>query len=101
MGPLYPNRGHHCYIDNEGGAVWIQWNVPPSAITSEQVIEGFLELIPAIDAAVSCLYPEFTTLWLIYVWLDSQAQLVAAVNGEAVRNENHQIMLDQMEIVYP
>lgn len=101
MDPVYPNRGHHYYIDNEGGAIWLQWNVPPFAVTTDQVLEGFLTPLRAIDAAVTCLYPEFTTLWLIYVWPNGQAELVAAVDGEAVRNEDHQVMMDLMEVIYP
>ncbi len=100
MDSAYPSRGYHYYIDDEGGAIWIQWNIPASTTTADEVREGFLAPLFRIDEAVSCLQPEFKTLWLIYVWPTGEAYLIAAVDGEAVRDQNHQRMIDLLEIVY-
>lgn len=95
------SEGSYYYIDNEGGAIWIQWTVPSLATNVSQIEEGFFTLLPAIDEAVSCLAPPFKTLWLLYVFTDGRAQLVAAIDGAAVTDEHHQMMIDLMEVVFP
>jgi hypothetical protein len=95
------NVSFHYYKQDESGEVWAQWDVPPVARTAEDINAGFFDSLPDVDAAVSCLHPPFETLWLVYVQQDGQAQWIFAVDGDAVRAEDHQEMLINLDLVYP
>ena len=54
-----------------------------------------------IVAAASCLHPPFDTLGMIYVHQDGLAQWIFAVDGDAVREDDHQEMINNLELIYP
>jgi hypothetical protein len=89
------------YTIAEEGTVWVQWDVPPVALSSQQISDNFFNPLPEIDAAVSCLYPPFDSLWMIYVHQDGEAQWIFAIDGDAVRAEDDLVLLDNLELVYP
>jgi hypothetical protein len=89
------------YTIGDEHTVWVQWDVPPVALTSQQISDNFFEPLPKIDAAVSCLYPPFDSLWMIYVHQDGEAQWIFAIDGDAVRDEDDLVMLDNLELIYP
>jgi hypothetical protein len=94
------NVSFHYYIEDES-SVWVQWDVPPVARNAQQISDSFFEPLTDIDASVSCLYPPFDTLWLIYVSESGDVLWVFAVDGDAVREEDHQDFLDNLELIYP
>jgi hypothetical protein len=98
--PARINVSSHYYIDQDGGAIWVQYDVPPYVNNAEELYNAFLAPLSAIDDAVSCLSPPFTTLWVTYVLPDGSVQIITAVNGDAVRDENHDVMIEQMEVIY-
>jgi hypothetical protein len=95
------NVSFYYYIDEEGGNIWAQWDVPPGVTSAEAMMEGFVSPLASIDEIVSCLESPLDTLWLVYVFTDGEAQLIAAVDGEAVRNSDHEVFLNSVEIIYP
>lgn len=99
--PSPTNVSFHYYIDDEGGAIWTQWLVPPSAVTTDEIVAGLLEPLVEVDEVLSCLYPPFRTLWVIYIYENGSAQLIVAVDGDAVRDEDHQVLVNHLEVVYP
>jgi hypothetical protein len=94
------NVAIYYYIEPGDASVYVQWDVPPVAQDSEQVMDYFFLPLPYIDTAVSCLYPEFDTLWLFYIRQDGEAQWVFAVDGDAVRDDDHQVLIDNLELIY-
>ncbi|OGO18219.1 MAG: hypothetical protein A2Z14_15705 [Chloroflexi bacterium RBG_16_48_8] len=94
------NVALYYYIDPDGGSVYVQWDIPPVAETAQQINDYFFIPLPTIDTAVSCLYPPFDTLWLFYVRQDGKAQWIFAIDGEAVRAEDHQEFIDHLELIY-
>jgi hypothetical protein len=94
------NVALYYYIEPEDASVFVQWDIPPVAQNAQQILDYFFLPLPYIDTAVSCLYPEFNTLWLFYIRQDGEAQWVFAVDGEAVRDDDHQVFIDNLELIY-
>jgi len=94
------NVALYYYIEPDDASVYVQWDIPPVASNPQQINEYFFLPLPYIDAAVSCLYPEFDTLWLFYLRQDGQAQWIFAVDGDFVREEDHQEMINNLEPIY-
>ena len=40
------------------------------------------------------------TLWLFYIRQDGEAQWVFAIDGDAVRAEDHEEFIDNLELIY-
>jgi hypothetical protein len=94
------NVALYYYIEPMDASVYVQWDIPSVAQDAQQITSYFFLPLPYIDDAVSCLYPEFDTLWLFYVHQDGEAQWAFAVDGDAVRDDDHQVFLDNMEVIY-
>jgi hypothetical protein len=94
------NVALYYYIEPGDASVYVQWDIPPAAESAEQILNYFFLPLPYVDNAVSCLYPEFDTLWLLYVHPDGEAQWVFAVDGDAVRDDDHGVFLDNLEVIY-
>lgn len=94
------NVSFYYYVDQDGGAIWTQWDVPPWVLNSGDVISGFTEPLLEVDEALTCMYPPFKTLWVTYVQPDGTVELAVAIDGEAVRDEDHEVMLDGIELIY-
>jgi hypothetical protein len=94
------NGALYYYIEPEDASVYVQWDVPPVASSPQQILDYFFLPLPYIDKAVSCLYPPFDTLWLFYIRQDGEAQWIFAIDGDAVRDDDHQVFIDQMELIY-
>jgi hypothetical protein len=84
-------------IEPEDASVYVQWTIPPVVQTADQIMEYFFLVLPNIDSAVSCLFPEFDSLWLFYIREDGSAQWVFAVDGDAVRDQDHQVFIENLE----
>lgn len=94
------NLAVYYYIEPNDASVYVQWEIPSAATNSQQILDYFFLPLPYIDRAVSCLYPEFDTLWLFYVRQDGEAQWVFALDGDAVREDDHQVFIDSLELMY-
>jgi hypothetical protein len=94
------NVAIYYYIEPEDASVYVQWDIPPAAQNAQQILDYFFLPLPYIDSAISCLYPEFDTLWLFYIRPDGEAQWVFAVDGDAVRDDDHQVFIDNLELIY-
>jgi hypothetical protein len=88
------------YVDQDGGEIWAQWDVPPWVLSSGDILSGFIDPLLEVDQALTCMYPPFETLWVTYVQPDGTVELAAAINGEAIRDEDHEVMLDRIELIY-
>ena len=94
------NVAVYYYIEPDDSSVYVQWDIPPVAQNAQQILDYFFLPLPYIDTAISCLYPEFDTLWLFYIRQDGEAQWVFAVDGDAVRDDDHQVLIDNLELIY-
>jgi hypothetical protein len=94
------NVAIYYYIEPGDASVYVQWDIPPVASSAQQISDYFFLPLPYIDTAVSCLYPKIDTLWLFYIRQDGEAQWVFAVDGDSVRDDDHQVLIDNLEIIY-
>jgi hypothetical protein len=94
------NVSFYFYRQGQSGEVWAQWDIPPVAQSAQEINDGFFDPLPHIDTAVSCLHPPFDTLWMVYVHQDGRAQWIFAVDGDAVRDEDYAVMLENLEPIY-
>jgi hypothetical protein len=95
------NFAFYYYVDAEGGSVWAQWVSPPEAETEDEIAGAFYPYLGQVDTYLSCLDSPFQVLWMIYVDTTGEVYWIYAVDGDAVRDDDHQVMLDQIEILYP
>lgn len=88
------------FNDQNGGEIWAQWDAPPWLLTSGDWFKGFLDPLNAVDEAITCLYPRFHTLHVTYVLPDGTVELIAIFDGDTVRAQEHDLMLDRIMLIY-
>jgi hypothetical protein len=88
------NTALYFTIDDSGSNVWAQWAGPPD-------VDVFVPQLIEIGLELACLYPAPDTFWVVYTDAFGATQLVVAEPGEVIRQGDTQLMLDQLQVVYP
>jgi hypothetical protein len=95
------NFAFYYYMDAAGGSVWAQWVSPPEAETEDEIAGAFYPYLGQVDIYLSCLDSPIQDLWMIYADTVGEVYWIYVVDGDAVRDTDHQVMLDWMELMYP